>query len=179
MDRKGTWAQVYTGEKFWPLDPKPEEVDIKDIAHSLAFQCRFNGHTNTFYSIAQHSVLVSKIVPPEQALAGLFHDASETYTGDVISPLKKFLPPEFKEIEKIIEKAIFEHFGIANVNHSEIKKADKISLFTEMRDLMEKPPAKWEDEDLFEPHPEKIISLNPEDAEKEFLERYKELIQAK
>jgi 5'-deoxynucleotidase YfbR-like HD superfamily hydrolase len=176
MERKGDWAQIYSGKKFWPLDPKPEEVDINDIAHSLAFQCRFNGHTIPFYSIAQHSVLVSKIVSPEQALAGLFHDASETYTGDIVSPLKKFLPPAFKEIEKAIEEVIFEHFGIKDINHSEIKKADKIALFTEMRDLMENRPDKWDDEDLFEPHPEKIVALSPEKAEQEFLERYEELI---
>lgn len=179
MDRKGDWALTFTGKKFWPLDPKAEEIDLNDIAHSLAFQCRFNGHSIPFYSIAQHSVLVSKIVSPEQALAGLFHDASETYTGDLISPLKRFLPPIFKEIEKAIEKTIFECFGIKEVNYPEIKKADKIALFTEMRDLMEKPPAKWNDEDLFEPHPEKIIPLSPERAEQEFLERFKELLQKK
>jgi len=177
MDRKGDWAQIYSGEKFWPLDPKPEEVDINDIAHSLAFQCRFNGHSNSFYSIAQHSVFVSKIVPSEQALAGLFHDAAEAYTGDIVSPLKKFLPPEFKEIEKEIEKAVLEHFGIKDINHSEIKKADKIALFTEMRDLMKKPHSKWEDVDSYNPHPDKIVPLSPEEAEKEFLERFEELTQ--
>lgn len=177
MDRKGDWAQIYSGERFWPLDPKPEEVNINDIAHSLAFQCRFNGHTNFFYSIAQHSVFVSKIVSPEQALAGLLHDAAETYTGDIVSPLKKFLPPEFKEIEKAIEEVIFEHFGIKieNVDHIEIKKADKIALFTEMRDLMKKPHSKWDEQDTSQTHPDKIIPLSPEEAEREFLERYKEL----
>jgi len=177
MDRKGDWAQVYGGKQFWPLDPRPEEVDINAIAHSLAFQCRFNGHSLFFYSIAQHSVLVSKIVSPEQALTGLLHDASEAYTGDMVSPLKKSLPPIFKEIEKAIEEAIFEHFGIKNANHVEIKRADKIALFTEMRDVMSEPPAKWDDVDLFEPYPEKIIPLSPEKAEQEFLERYKELLQ--
>jgi uncharacterized protein len=179
MERKGTWAQTYTGKKFWSLDPKSEEVDLKDIAHSLALQCRFNGHSNSFYSIAQHSVLVSRIVSPDQALAGLFHDASETYTGDIVSPLKKFLPPEFKKIEKAIEEVIFEHFGIKNINHNEIKRADKIALFTEMRDLMKSHSDKWDDEDLFAPHPEKIIPLNPQEAEQEFLERYEELMKVK
>lgn len=177
MNRKGDWAQIYSGKKFWTLDPKPEEVDINDIAHSLALQCRFNGHTNSFYSIAQHSVLVSKIVNPKQAFAGLFHDASEAYTGDLISPLKRFLPPVFKEIEKRIESAIFQHFNIneEEVDHKEIKRADKISLFTEMRDLMKKPPEKWGDEDLFEPHHEKIIPLMPNEAKELFLKRFEEL----
>jgi len=177
MDRKGDWAQIYSGEKFWPLDPKPEEVNITDIAHSLAFQCRFNGHSNSFFSIAQHSVFVSKIVPPKQALAGLLHDAAEAYTGDIVTPLKRFLPPEFGEIEKTIEKAIFAHFKIENINSFEIKKADKIALFTEMRDLMKKPHSSWNDVDSYTPHPDKIIPLSPEEAEKQFLERFRELTQ--
>lgn len=179
MERKGDWAQIYSGEKFWPLDPRPEEVDINDIAHSLAFQCRFNGHCNFFYSIAQHSVFVSKIVPPSQALAGLLHDGAEAYTGDIVSPLKRCLPPQFKEIEIEIEKVIFEHFGIENIDHIEIKKADKIALFTEMRDLMKKPHSKWNDVDTYHPHPDKIIPLGPEEAKKEFLERFKELTERK
>ena len=106
-ERKGDWMQIFTGKKFWPLDPKSEEVDIKDIAHSLAFQCRFNGHSNYFYSIAQHSVIVSKIVSKDQAFAALLHDAAETYIGDMVSPLKRFMP-EFKEIEnKSAEKITF------------------------------------------------------------------------
>ncbi len=177
MERKGDWAQIYSGKKFWTLDPRPEEVDIDDIAHSLALQCRFNGHTTAFYSIAQHSVLVSRIVNPTQALAALFHDASETYTGDLIAPLKRFLPPVFKEIERKIESAIFQHFGIneEEVDHQEIKRADKIALFTERRDLMKESSAKWGDEDLFKPHSEKIVPLMPDEAKELFLKRFEEL----
>ena len=79
-ERKGDWMQIFTGKKFWPLDPKSEEVDIKDIAHSLAFQCRFNGHSNYFYSIAQHSVIVSKIVSKDQAL----NEFKERHAGDTL-----------------------------------------------------------------------------------------------
>lgn len=172
--RPGDWSQVFTGKKFWPLDPRKEEIDIKDISHSLALQCRFNGHCENFYSIAQHSILVSKLVSKDQALAALLHDASEAYIGDIIRPLKKFLP-NFKEIESKIEKVIFEKFGVKNVNKEEIKKADNIALVTEMRDLMKNPPGKWEEEKNYKPSPEKIIAIDPEKAEKEFLERFEEL----
>ena len=172
--RSGDWSQVFTGKQFWALDPKKEEVDIKDIAHALALQCRFNGHCDKFYSIAQHSILVSKIVSKEQALAGLLHDASETYTGDIIRPLKRFIV-NFKEIELNIEKIIFEKFGIKEVNHQEIKKADNIALVTEMRNLMKTPPEKWNEDSFFEPIPEKIIPMGPEEAEKEFLKIFEEL----
>ncbi len=162
MERKGDWAQTYTGKQFWPLDPRSEEVNLKDIAHSLANQCRFNGHCNSFYSVAQHSVLVSKIVNDSQAFPALFHDASEAYTGDLILPLKRNLPPGYKEIELEVEKIIFEHFRInpKDIDHVEIKKADKIALVTEMRDVMGKPPVKWNEDGLFEPHPEKIVTVS-------------------
>jgi len=172
--RPGDWSQVFTGKQFWTLDPKIEEVDIKDIAHSLALQCRFNGHCEKFYSIAQHSVLVSKIVSKKYALAGLLHDASEAYIGDIVKPLKKFLP-NFKKIELRIENIILEKFGIKEVNHAEIKKADNIALVTEMRDLMKEPPEKWNEDRFFEPLSEKIIPMNPEESEKEFLKRFEEL----
>ena len=175
--RKGDWTQTFTGKQFWHFDPRPEEVELKDIAHSLANQCRFNGHCEKFYSVAQHSVLVSRIVKPEQALPALLHDASETYTGDIVSPFKKFLPKEFKEIELNIEKAIFEHFGIKmeNVDHVEIKRADNMALVTEFRDLWSNSIPKNFKEELSAPHPEKIIPLSPEESEELFLKRFEEL----
>ncbi len=181
MERKGDWAQTYTGKQFWPLDPRPEDINLADIAHSLSNLCRFNGQCNSFYSVAQHSVLVSRIVDSSQAFPGLFHDASEAYTGDIITPLKKYLPPEYREIESEIEKVIFERFGIKpeDVNYREIKNADKIALVTEMRDVMGKPPVKWNEDGLFEPHPERIIPLSPIDAKQLFLDRYEELTQTK
>ncbi len=177
-ERKGDWAQTYTGKQFWPLDPLAREIDLKDIAHSLGYQCRFNGHSLQFYSVAQHSVLVSRLVSREQSLAALFHDAAESYTGDLIRPLKKFLPREFKEIESQIEKQIYLAFGITNVNEEEIKLADNIALMTEMRDVMAKPPVRWNEEGLYQPHPEKIIPLGPDEAGEFFIRRYKELTKA-
>ncbi len=172
-NRPGDWFQTFGGKKFWIFDPKVEEVDIKDIAHSLALQCRYNGHCNNFYSVAQHSVIVSKLVSKEQALAALLHDATESYMGDMISPFKKFMP-QFKEIELNLEKVIFEKFGIRNVNHHEIKEADNTALVTEMRDLM-KEPSEFRESIIFTPLPERIIPLGPDEAERMFLERFNEL----
>lgn len=175
MKRKGHWEQTFTGKQFWPLDPRPDEVSLEDIAHGLSQQCRFNGHCKEFYSVAQHCVLVSEIVRPDQARAGLFHDAPETYIGDIVSPLKRSLPKKFKEIEKRIEEVIFKHFGIIDYDHLHIKEADKIALATEARDLMSPPPKKWKDDGLYLPLQEKIVPLNPIQAEQLFLDRYIEL----
>lgn len=69
-DRRGDWIQTFTGRRFWPLDPRPEDVCIEDIAHALSLKCRFGGHCTRFYSVAEHSVHVSNYVPAEFALWG-------------------------------------------------------------------------------------------------------------
>lgn len=174
---KGDWMQTFTGKKFWPLNPKPEDVDIKDIAHSLSLSCRFNGQCNVFYSVAQHSVFVSELVRPSESLVALLHDGTEAYMGDIITPIKLSLP-YMKDIEKRLEKSIFQHFGIKKYDKEEIVRADKIALYTEMRDVMGKPPETWKGlENYIHLLPEqKIIPLSPRESERLFLERYRKLI---
>jgi len=173
--RKGDWAQLYSGKKFWPLDPKAEEIQIEDIAHALSLSTRFNGHCEKFYSIAQHSVLVSLIVKRDQALAGLLHDATEAYLGDIIRPFKKYLK-QFQTIEKNVEKEIHKKFEIKNYDEKEIKKADTILLLTEARDLMKSRPDKWDNEEEYPRLNRKIIPWSPEKSERLFLKRFREII---
>jgi uncharacterized protein len=170
LERKGDWMQTYTGKKFWPLDPRAEDVDIEDIAHSLALSCRFNGHCNVFYSVAQHSVFVSELVPSER-LAALLHDSTEAYFGDIIRPIKRDLVG-IEEIEGNLRRAISEHFGIGRYNKEDIAHADNVALYTEMRDLMGKPPETWKEFECYHrllPE-QKIIPLGPQESEMLFLE---------
>ena len=81
-----------SGRRLYLQNPNAGQIHIDDIAHGLAHQCRFNGQTNKFYSVAQHSVMVASILPPELRLAGLLHDAAEAYLGDSVQPLKELLP---------------------------------------------------------------------------------------
>ena len=103
------WIQTYTGKKFWPLDPRPEDVDIVDIAHALSMQCRFGGHCLRFYSTAEHSVYVSHHCG-SAALIGLLHDGSEAYLLDMLAPIKEYMP-DYKAAEKRCQAAVYRAFA--------------------------------------------------------------------
>jgi len=140
------WIQTYTGKQFWPLEPNLADIDIQDIAHALSNLCRYGGHTEQFYSVAQHCCLVAEVVPPEYALYGLLHDASEAYLIDVPRPIKHSLGMEsYREAEKRLQGKIFNWFFLSATEPACVKTADNQLLRTEQRDLMKPAPAEWKD----------------------------------
>lgn len=136
------WIQTFTGKAFRPLDPRAEDVDLIDIAHALAMTCRYSGHTKRFYSVAEHSVLVSQMVPPEHAREALMHDAGEAYLPDIPRPIKRFLTG-YKQREERLDRAIAEHFGLRYPWHESIHVADTIILADEKLALMGPEPMPW------------------------------------
>jgi len=172
------------GKPFSLSDPKPEEVEIPHIAHALSLLCRWTGQTREFYSVAQHCVDVSYIVPEHLALQGLLHDASEAYIGDVSSPLKWLLdtraPGVLKDIEGKIHAAIAERFQTGFPFHSLVKQADMVAASMERRDLL----TDWDQHgiDWAEGWPEPLdYHLYPQQsslAEKMFLKRFEVLSHA-
>lgn len=166
------WIQTYTGKAFYPLAPRVEDIDIEDIAHSLSMQCRFTGHTKDFYSVGQHCAEISEIVPEEDALWGLLHDASEAYLVDLCRPLKRLekLGSPYREIEARLMLAICERFGLAPEQPASVKEADLRMLMTEKRDLMRVPPLPWVDQG--EPYEARIHPLSYFGAKEFFLGRF-------
>lgn len=163
------------GRYFNFAEPESCDLDIEEIAHALSNLCRFTGHVRSFYSVAQHSVLVSRIVPPEDALAGLLHDAPEAFIGDVSKPLKEMLG-DYKRIEERVESAVFARFGLAPKLPASVKRADLIALITERRDLMPWHPSAWECAAGLDPLPEAIQPVCPVQARAMFLDRFIELV---
>lgn len=178
LARRGNWIVTASGRKFFPFDPRSEDVDVRDIAHALARVCRFGGHTREFYSVAQHSVLVSHLVPDHLALHGLLHDAAEAYVGDVVRPLKAHMP-EYRQVEARVFDAIRERCGLVQLNvvdWSTIKLADNAMLLAERRDLMPPTDRDWaEDEQPIEVPSSRIWPWLPHEAEKKFLQRWCDL----
>lgn len=184
-----SWIQTYTGRQFYPLAPKPADVDTRDVAHALALVCRFTGHVRRFYSVAEHSVRVSFLA--EQlaqqnghdagtalhiARRGLLHDASEAYLCDVASPLKRSPGFEaYRDAEREVQKAILAACGMAPHadEPAEVKFADLLMLSTEKAELLGPEPAPWGE--LPAPLPRQNLGWDPVFAEGQFLFRFRDL----
>lgn len=171
----GECFQTYSGEPFYPLDPIPDEVRIEDIAHALANICRFGGHCKFFYSVAQHSLKVSRIVPHGLELQALLHDGAEAFLGDMVKPFKNMMP-EFEKAEADVFSVIAGKFGIPKELSPEVKIADRILLATEARDLMRVDHPCWGKWlKGVAPLSDIIRPLSPHIAEAAFIERFNEL----
>jgi len=162
-----------SGNFFNFLSPEASIITVEDIASGLSNEARFNGQTRSFYSVAQHSVMVSRIVPPRWAWQGLFHDATEAVMKDIPKPLKRLLP-DYQLLEQKIEAAILVKFGITLPLDPSIKAADLTMLATEKRDLM--PPHDHIEWPGVEPLADVILPLPPAMAYQLFMSRYRELL---
>jgi hypothetical protein len=167
----GPTILLQSGAYFDLLDPAESPFTIEDIAHGLSNTCRFAGQCASFYSVAEHCVLASHVAAPEFALQTLMHDAAEAFIGDVTRPLKSLLP-EYKAIERSVETAIMQRFGIADWNVPEVKEIDLAMLATEQLAMMPKHGLDWAGVTAA---PVEIAFWRPHTAREAFLERFAEL----
>lgn len=131
--------QTYTGLMVDPLNMRPDDINAEDIAHALSNICRFTGHCARFYSVAEHSINVARLIEhwggnPDY---GYLHDASEAYLCDIARPLKQL--PQFdwyRESEKRVQRTIYERFGLDPEEPEYLKRADVAVLGLEARLLM-------------------------------------------
>lgn len=172
---RGDWMQTYSGKKFYPLDPRPEDICLEDIAHALSNLCRYGGHVDWFYSVAEHSVLVSSALTGDDAKWGLLHDAAEAYVGDMVRPLKRQMP-DYEEAERKVIAAVAERFNMPTPTYSDaVIDADNRILLTERARLMRgKLAGEW-GVDSMEPLDVVVTGWGPDIAEQKFLARVEEL----
>lgn len=150
--------RTYTGKFVDPFNLRPEDVCIEDIAHALSNQCRFAGHTNRFYSVAEHSLEVCAKLEKPLSIYGLLHDAPEAYLIDLPTPIKDQLP-EYKAAEHRAMLAVAEAFKLEPefFQHPDVKEADKQML-------------EWEWEKIV--IMDTWIPLGPYEARARFLSRF-------
>jgi len=140
MRNYDAYILTYTGQKVHPLGMRPESICIEDIAHALANKCRFTCHTRTFFSVAQHSVIVSGLLI-ENPLWGLLHDAAEAYLPDVASTVKDFFPT-LKYAEEMCMEVIAQKFGLPELDEKQkrdLKRIDRAVLRAEYKALINDP----------------------------------------
>ena len=171
---KGPTIMLSSGATFDFLDPWGSDFTIDDIAHGLSQTCRYAGQCRSFYSVAEHSILVSRLVSPEYALEGLLHDAAEAFIGDITRPLKQMLP-DFKAIEARVEEAIATRFGFKPDYKAAIKPVDLQVLAAEQMQIMPAGCAGWAENDNIVPADIVVESLDPESAKVAFLNRLAEI----
>ncbi len=141
---KRAWQRMLSGRRLDLLDPTPVDIEIEDIAHGLAFVARWNGQTHGDwpYSVAEHSLLVERIYSsttprpePRWQLAALLHDAPEYVIGDMISPVKAAVGPDYGALDARLSAAIHIRFGLPAqlpvTIKRRIKAADKVSAWLE------------------------------------------------
>jgi 5'-deoxynucleotidase YfbR-like HD superfamily hydrolase len=163
---------THTGKAFNYNKP---EVCAADVAHGLAYVCRFAGHVSRYMSVAEHSIIVSRLAAsmrPELALAALWHDAHEAYMGDMPKPLKNMVGKDYTSIAAKIDEAIAKQLKVPALASPIIKSADNLAVLYEAREL--KPNGGWAFTKNF--HHEQAeacvdwkIGLSPEAAESFFL----------
>lgn len=172
-----TWIPTYTGRPFWPLNASTGDVHIEDIAHHLSQICRWSGATKQFYSVAQHSVLVSMIC--DNARCGLLHDAPEAYLGDV-PPQMKRLWLGFEEVEGRLYEIIATKFDLPRQIPDDVKHADLVMRETERRDLIRAGAACeliWPRTGVAPINWGRITPWPPAEAERNFLLRFRQLFE--
>lgn len=170
------WVQVYGGSQVRPLALRKCDIDIGVIAHALSNICRFGGHCSRFYSVGEHSVRCSQLVPQPMALWALLHDASEAYLLDIPKPLKHteaFL--EYRSAERRAMEVICGKFGLPVAEPAIVKIADEKMLATEARDLMQPLHPEWSEWLTVDPLAERITPWHPGEAEAKFLRRFHQL----
>jgi hypothetical protein len=172
------WIQTRYAGRFYFVGTHENYIDLRDIAAALSRLCRYTGHGRKFYSVAEHSYRTSFLVPEVFQFEAIMHDAAEAYLGDVSTPLKVLLP-DYRELERDVERSIRKRFRLPEDHSPEVKAADSRILATEVPLLFDRVDPGWAPWMTgHEPVADMtydLIGWNPAKAEDLFLKRAKYL----
>jgi hypothetical protein len=191
-------VETFTGRFVDTRVPNADTITIEDIAHALSQICRYGGHCQTFYSVAEHAVFVSKRLErrghgPLRQIGGLHHDDSEAYLGDIPRPLKPLLGAGYARLTERMDKAIIKALDLPFTSYmfhdDEVKAADNWALLVEAKYLLPSKGVNWtaaQEEAWGLPERGRIVTpdywrggLLPAEAERLYLARHTELQEVK
>jgi len=179
-ERGCSWMLTISGRRFFPGNPRMEDVDIGDIAHALGHECRYGGHVKKFYSVAEHCVLLhdyawKKGWSSDRLMALLLHDASEAYIRDIPSPAKPDLGSRYGDMEYRLMRTILKRYNVL-VAYEEMKNSIKVLdrriCVNEMAVLMHHPDEEWYCGDVAALQDVRIANWSHAEATTEFLRRF-------
>ena len=172
---KPDYIRAFSGINFKVFNPDINQINIEDIAHALSHLCRYGGHSDIFYSVAQHSLAVSYLVKPENALCGLLHDATEAYLIDLPRPIK-YQIQQYRDMEEVLYTIIAKKFDLPNTLPDDVHYFDNFIITEYEWDyfMLKKRISKHKDfyRRFFE-------NKNPQNVKKLFLNRFKYLTEKK
>lgn len=178
LNKEDLYIELSDGSKWYP-GRDDNQVSIENLAHALSNLCRFTGHSKQFYSVAEHSVKVSYLVP---TLTGLLHDAHEALTNDLSKPVKVYLEGSYAALEERAERQIAAQYGLQFPHGPEIKEADVLMCLIESFDLLPSRGKNWGYYEELRPRAMELYVERPElrpecwapgEARKRFIDRFR------
>lgn len=171
---------TYYNHSFNPTTAVAEDIDVRDIAHSLSLLCRAGGHFPHFYSVAQHCLnclaeAKARGYSKRVQLGCLLHDASEAYLSDITRPVKECLP-EYRRYEKQLQALIFSKWlspALTPEEEAQVSKIDDALLYHEFLQLTKKKL--FSEAPLLQSAPQLSFAAF-EEVEKQFLQAFAELV---
>jgi hypothetical protein len=163
---RGIWMRTRSKGRFYPADPRPEDIEILDLASGIARECRYGGQMPGWFSVAEHSLLVASVLPPHLKLQGLMHDAPEGLIRDMTRPNKALLA-DYQALEDSVWRAVATKFGLPYELDPLVKVADDAVLLAERMQLFPDDRDDWSIKG--EPANVIIKQLSYDVAEAEFL----------
>lgn len=133
-DTSKTALETHGGFYVDLIEPQPETVNVKDIARALSMTCRYGGHVNRYYSVAEHAVLVSQLLQRSSAarwsFAALHHDDHEAFLCDLPTPLKNIMGEAYDTIREGLDITIGKVLNVdpSWFHHERIQWADATAL---------------------------------------------------
>lgn len=172
---RGDFITTYSGAAFYINELNIEDIPIQDIAHALSRNCRFNGHICRHYSVAEHSVLVSELVPKEYALWGLLHDISEAFVPDIPRPFKHIIGG-FKEYEERLLEKVAKFYDLPYPIPEPVHYIDRHIVAAEAEKLFLSVPAWTKEYDQIKDLENYTFGVSAGLARQLFMDRYEDLM---
>jgi len=169
-----TSAQCLSGNYIDFARPHVDQFTIDDVAQALSRESMHLAATRSFYTVAQHRVLVALLVKKDAAPYALFHNAAEAFFRSLPASLKRMLP-DYRAMHDKMQVVVYEKVGLAPPSKEitqEIEQAELSLLAAERTQLISGDRRIWPGLAGIEPANIQIDPWSPNKAHTAFIDCY-------